>query len=126
MLDALARLIHRRRGRVLALAAAFALVAGAVGGPVVGLLKSDRDFEDPASQSVVARERIARATGALVAPWVVALVHTAGPVTAPAGRARVAAVVRAMRAARDVARVDSLLSAPRAAFVSRDGRASYV
>ncbi|MEA2268860.1 MAG: hypothetical protein QOC64_1470, partial [Solirubrobacteraceae bacterium] len=38
MLDALARLIHRRRARVLALAGVFAVVAAVLGGPVVGLL----------------------------------------------------------------------------------------
>jgi uncharacterized membrane protein YdfJ with MMPL/SSD domain len=129
MLARLADLIHRRRGRVLALAAAFAVVAGVLGGPVVGLLDSDRDFEDAASESVVARDRIAAATGALVTPSVVALVRTPGPVTGAAARARAAGVARAIGRDRDVARVDSLLSAPRAqrgAFVSRDGRTTYV
>jgi hypothetical protein len=55
-----------------------------------------------------------------------ALVRPPGPLTGPAGRARVAEVVRAMRADPDVARVDSVLSAPRGPFVSRDGRATYV
>jgi uncharacterized membrane protein YdfJ with MMPL/SSD domain len=126
MLAALANLIHHRRARVLAIAAAFAVVAGVVGGPVVGLLESDRDFEDSASESVVARDRIAAATGALVTPSVVALVRTPGPVTAPAARERVARLVREIGRRPDVARVDSLLSGSPGAFVSRDGRATYV
>ncbi|MEA2289879.1 MAG: trehalose monomycolate/heme transporter [Solirubrobacteraceae bacterium] len=126
MLDALARLIHRRRARVLALAGVFAVVAAVLGGPVVGLLTADNDFEDPASESVAARDRIAQATGALVTPSVVALVRTPGPVTEPPGRARVAALVRAVEADRDVARVDSMLTAPGRALVSTDGRATYV
>jgi uncharacterized membrane protein YdfJ with MMPL/SSD domain len=126
MLDALARLIHRRRARVLALAGVFTVVAAILGGPVVGLLTADNDFEDAASESVAARDRIARATGALVTPSVVALVRTPGPVTEPAGRARVAAVVRAVEAEGGVARVDSILSVPGRALVSTDGRATYV
>jgi uncharacterized membrane protein YdfJ with MMPL/SSD domain len=127
MLDALARLIHRRPGRVLALAAVFAIAAGIVGGPVAGLLDSDGDFEHASSESVVARERIARATGALVTPSVVALVRTPDGATGDAGRARVAALVRMMRADNDVARVDSLLAVPDPrAFVSPDGRSTYV
>jgi RND superfamily putative drug exporter len=126
MLVELADLIHRRRRRVLALAAGFAVIAGVLGGPVVGLLESDRDFEDSASQSAKARERIASGTGALVTPSVVALVRTPGPVTAPAGRERVAEVVRQMRRDPDVARVDSMISGPAGTFVSRDGRESYV
>jgi uncharacterized membrane protein YdfJ with MMPL/SSD domain len=126
MLDTLARAIHRRRVRVLAVTAAFALVAGILGGPVVGLLKAGNDFEDPASPSVAAREAIANATGALVTPSVVALVRTGGPATAPAARARVTALVREMRADPDVARVDSYLSTPGRAFVSTDGKATFV
>jgi uncharacterized membrane protein YdfJ with MMPL/SSD domain len=126
MIDTLARAIHRRRVRVLAITAAFALIAGILGGPVVGLLKAGNDFEDPASPSVAARESIAHATGALVTPSVIALVRTGGPATAPAVRARVTAIVREMRADPDVARVDSYLSGPARAFVSRDGTATYV
>jgi RND superfamily putative drug exporter len=128
MLDTLARAIHRRRVRVLAVTAVLALVAGILGGPVVGLLKAGNDFEDLASPSVAAREAIAHATGALVTPSVVALVRTGAPATAPAARARVTALVREMRADPDVARVDSYLSNANATrpFVSRDGKATFV
>jgi uncharacterized membrane protein YdfJ with MMPL/SSD domain len=127
MLDALARLIHRRPRRVLALAAVFAIAAAVIGGPVAGLLDSEGDFEDASSESIVAREAIAHATGARVTPSVVALVRTPDGATGEACRARIAAVVRTMRADRDVARVDSLLAAPEPrAFVARDGRSTYV
>ena len=46
---ALARTIYRRRRLVLALTLAMVVAAGAFGGPVVGLLTSDDDFEDPGS-----------------------------------------------------------------------------
>ena len=58
MLDRLARLLYRRRRAVLAGAVLLVLIAGAVGGPVAGLLKSDDDFDPPCAESVQAREAI--------------------------------------------------------------------
>jgi RND superfamily putative drug exporter len=126
MLDRLARVLHRRRAAVLVATVAVALVAAVLGGPVVGLLESRNDFENPSSESVAAREQVGRATGALVVPSVVALVRTDGRATAPAARARVAQVAHVLAADPEVARVDSYLTARDPAFVSLDGRATYV
>ncbi|HEV3230023.1 MAG TPA: MMPL family transporter [Solirubrobacteraceae bacterium] len=126
MLSTLARLVHRRRTRVLAVTATFALAAAVLGGPVAGLLKSNHDFEDPASSSVVARDQIANATGALVTPSVVALVRTPGPVAAHAARAELTSLARTIATDRDVARVDSLLSTHDPRFVSKDGHTTYL
>ena len=61
MFDALARLADRRRRLVLIVAGVFVMFAAAYGGPVVAQLDSDDDFEDHASESVLARDTIQRA-----------------------------------------------------------------
>ena len=63
MFDALARLANRRHRLVLVVATVFVVFAAAFGGPVVGMLNSDDDFEDHASESVLARDTVERATG---------------------------------------------------------------
>src|SRR5215210_7904572 len=68
MLDALARFVDRRRRAVLALAVIAVVGGAAFGGPVVGLLDSNDDFEDPSSQSVQAREKLARVVAAVRDP----------------------------------------------------------
>jgi hypothetical protein len=79
MLDRLARLILRRRRRVLWGSLAVVLVAGAVGGPVFGLLDNEGDFDDPQAEAVLAREDVARATGASASPDLIALVRLGAP-----------------------------------------------
>ena len=110
-LDSLARLIHRRRRRVLVAAVLFVALAGSIGGPVAGLLDSDDDFDDPAAEAVQVREELQKATGAGSAPDVVALVRDADP----------AKVKRVQAALRDpgVARVE-------VGGESRDGRSAFV
>ena len=106
MLASLARLMYRRRRRVLVGAALFVVVAGAVGGPVAGLLDSDDDFDPPSAEAVQAREAIARATGASATPDVVALVRLGAPADSAAGQAKLREVARAA-AGPEVARVDA-------------------
>jgi uncharacterized membrane protein YdfJ with MMPL/SSD domain len=126
MLDSLARRLHRRRRRVLAGAVLLVLVAGAVGGPVAGLLDSDDDFDPPAAEAVQAREAIADATGASAAPDVVALVRLGAPVDSSAAVKKLREVVQAAEGP-EVARVDAYLGAgDPAELVSRDGRSTYV
>src|SRR5688572_27312946 len=108
MLSRLARLLFRRRRRVLIGAVLLVFVAGAVGGPVAGLLDSDDDFDPPSAEAVQAREAIADATGASATPDVIALVRDGDP----------AEVARAA-AGPEVADV-----APPVA--STDGRSSYL
>ncbi len=81
MFDALARFTETRRRLVLTLAVVFVFVAGALGGPVAGLLDTGRsDFDDPGAEAVQAERDVERATGASAAPDVIALVRgsTAG------------------------------------------------
>jgi RND superfamily putative drug exporter len=125
VLGSLARLLHRRRRRVLAGAVALVVVAGAVGGPVAGLLDSDDDFDPPSAEAVQAREAIARATGASATPDVVALVRLGAPAASGAGQATLQDVVRAARGP-EVARVDAYRPGGPAELVSRDGRSTYV
>jgi uncharacterized membrane protein YdfJ with MMPL/SSD domain len=120
MLDALARLIARRRRSVLVIAAVTVAFAGVVGGPVVGLLDSDDDFEDPASEAIVARDAVERATGASASPDVIALVRLGAPAGSQAAQDKLARVTSAMRDP-DVARI----TADRPELVSNDGRSAY-
>src|SRR5215212_408283 len=108
MLSRLARLVYRRSRRVLIGAVLLVIVAGAVGGPVAGILDSDDDFDPPSAEAVQAREAIADATGASATPDVIALVRGGDP----------AAVARAA-AGPEVARVDPPVE-------SSDGRSSYL
>src|SRR5918998_6098262 len=108
MLSRLARLLHRRRRRVLIGAVLLVFVAGAVGGPVAGLLDSDDDFDPPSAEAVQAREAIADATGASASPDIIALVRGGDP----------GAVAQAA-AGPEVARVDPPVE-------SSDGGSSYL
>jgi len=125
VLDSLARLLHRRRRRVLLGAVLLVFVAGAVGGPVTGLLESDDDFDPPQAEAVQAREAIADATGASASPDVVALVRLGAPVDSAAGRDRLSEVAGAAQGP-DVARVDAYRPGGPSELVSRDGRSTYV
>src|SRR5918999_3992489 len=88
MLSTLARLIHRRRRRFLVGAFLLVIVAGAIGGPVAGLLDSDDDFDPPSAEAVKAREAIADVTGASANPDVVALVRLGAPADSRAAQDR--------------------------------------
>ncbi|MGH2949508.1 MAG: MMPL family transporter, partial [Solirubrobacteraceae bacterium] len=96
-MDALARFADRRRRLVLAATVLFVAFAAVFGGPVVGMLDSDDDFEDPAQESVLARESVERATGLSAAPDLVALVRLGAPADSPEGRAEQRRVREALR-----------------------------
>jgi RND superfamily putative drug exporter len=69
MLTTIARLVSARPKRVLLATLLFAVLAGVVGGPVAGSMKAGSDnFEDPASESVAARQTLERASGSELAP----------------------------------------------------------
>src|SRR5215217_5517356 len=128
MLDSLARLMFRRRRGVLAGAVLLVVVAGAIGGPIAGLLDSDDDFDPPSAEAVQAREAVARATGASATPDIVALVRLGAPADSAPAQARLRDVARAA-AGPEVARVDAYgvggHGFPRE-LVSKDGQSSYV
>jgi uncharacterized membrane protein YdfJ with MMPL/SSD domain len=126
MLASLARLMFRRRRRVLVGTVAWVLVAGAIGGPVAGLLDSDDDnFDPPSAEAVQAREAIADATGASATPDVIALVRLGVPADSAAGQAELRDVAR-VAAGPEVARVDAYEPGGPRELVSQDGRSSYV
>jgi putative drug exporter of the RND superfamily len=118
MFDALARLADRRRRLVLSIAAAFVVFAAGFGGPVVSLLDSDDDFEDHASESVLARAAIERATGRSASPDMVVLVRSAE-------QAKIDRVAAALRDPGVAAIVAPRNGEPRELF-SRDGNSTYL
>jgi uncharacterized membrane protein YdfJ with MMPL/SSD domain len=111
MFDALARLADRRRRLVLIVAGVFVLFAAAYGGPVVSLLDSDDDFEDHASESVLARDAVERAAGRSASPDMVVLVRSAE-------RAKIARVAGELR--------DPGVADVAGPSLSKDGRSAYL
>ena len=78
-----ARRLRRWRRRVLA--SCRRCVAGAVGGPVVGLLDSDDDFDDPARRRCCARRDRRARPARSAAPDLIALVRLGAPADSRAG-----------------------------------------
>jgi RND superfamily putative drug exporter len=122
---ALARMIHRRRRLVLALTLVIVLGAGAFGGPVVGLLDSDDDFQDPGAESVLARDTVERVMGRSASPDMVVLVRLGAPVDSPPAQAKIARVAEALRDP-DVGQVVAVRDGQPSELVSRDGRSTYL
>jgi uncharacterized membrane protein YdfJ with MMPL/SSD domain len=126
MLTALSRLVTRHPRGVLLGAVVVIVAAAAVGGPVFGLLStSGTSFEDPASQSVEAR-KLAERSGAQTSPGVVALVQAGAPVTSAAAAAKIERVRAVLAADPGVARVVGFAETRDPAFVSEDGRSTYL
>ncbi len=121
MFDALARLADRRARRIGLLAIALFLLAGALGGSVASRL-DPYGADDPATETVKARERLEDA--GLRAPAVIAVVENA-PVASPATRRRVEALEGVVRRRGDVASVGGYYDTHSPAFVSRDRRSTY-
>jgi uncharacterized membrane protein YdfJ with MMPL/SSD domain len=79
VISKLADLTVTRSRRILIVSGIVFLVAAAVGGPVVSILKSENsDFQDPASQNQQVLKAIEHATGQTATYGVVALVPSAG------------------------------------------------
>lgn len=75
MFTALARLANTRAKRVLGVTVVFFVLAGAIGGPVAGLLNADNDsFSDTGAASAYAIKQIKKASGQDAAPTVMALI----------------------------------------------------
>jgi uncharacterized membrane protein YdfJ with MMPL/SSD domain len=124
-MEALARFIDRRRRLVLAATVVLVFLAGAYGGPVVGLLDSSDDFEDSATESVHARDAVERATGRSATPDLVALVRLGAPIDQPQAQQKLQRVAEALRD-RDVAEVLAYREGGPEALVSRDRRSTYL
>jgi uncharacterized membrane protein YdfJ with MMPL/SSD domain len=121
MFDALARLADGHARRVGLIAIAFFLVAAAVGGSVSSRL-DPYGADDPATETVKARERLEDA--GLRTPAVIAVVENA-PVADRTTRPRVEALENEVRERADVAAVTGYYDTRSPAFVSRDGDATY-
>jgi uncharacterized membrane protein YdfJ with MMPL/SSD domain len=120
----LADFLHSNRRRVLLAATILALLAGVFG---VGVAKhmSPYGADDPATQSVQAKNRFEAAAGRQIDPGIVALVNS-GNVHGAAARQRVEQVASQLRAQPDVANAVSYYDTHEPAMVSRDGRSTYV
>jgi uncharacterized membrane protein YdfJ with MMPL/SSD domain len=123
--DALARLADRRHRLVLVVAAVFVLFAAAFGGPLVTLLDSDDDFEDHASESVLARDAVERASGRSGSPDLVVLVRLGADADSPAATQKIARVAGALRDP-GVADVIAYRGGEPPELVSRDRRSTYL
>ncbi|HEY2321016.1 MAG TPA: MMPL family transporter [Solirubrobacteraceae bacterium] len=117
----LSSLSHRLSGhprRTLIITLVFVIVAGAVGGPLAGSLRSSGGFAPPSSDSQVATRMLEHATGTEPVPGIVLLVDT--PRGVAAGHARIAALDARLRGVPGVVRT----VAP--AEVGRDGRHALI
>lgn len=120
-----ASLVSRRPWRVIAIAAAFLVVAVLVGGPLTGKLSS-AGFEDPSAEFVAARDTLEAAAGTNPNPGIVALVSPGTDVRTGAGRAEVQRAAATIAADPDVAGVVTPFNGGGSALVSEDGTKAYV
>jgi trehalose monomycolate/heme transporter len=114
MLRSLAHTLSARPRRTLLITLVFVVIAGAIGGPLAGALKSSGGFAPPNSDSQVATHMLQAATGTEPAPGIVLLVQT--PRGPGAARARIAAVKTRLH------HVPGIVATAAPADVARDGR----
>jgi uncharacterized membrane protein YdfJ with MMPL/SSD domain len=126
LLSWLAGLSGQHPGRILAGIGVFFVIAVALGAPVAGMMHANDPFNDHSSQSVVVNRLIGDATGERSVPQVIALVTPPGGVSAQGSRALVASVAAALRQDPTVVRTLTYYSTGSRAFVSRNGRSTYV
>src|SRR5437763_7968438 len=120
----LADFLHSNRRRVLLAAATLALVAG-VFGVGVGKHMSPYGADDPATQSVQARNRFEAAAHRKIDPGIVAIV-SAGDVRTDAVERRVEHIAGQLRAEPGVASAASFYETHDPAMVSGDRRSTYI
>ena len=126
MLTHLSDRIAARPKRGLLAVLLFVLLAGAVGGPVAGLLEDSGGFTPADSGSVATVERIERATGNQASAAVILLVETPAGATGPAAGRRVATLRAALERERGIVAVASAESTGDPALVARDGRSTFL
>jgi RND superfamily putative drug exporter len=125
MLTRLANLAHAHPRRVIALAVALAVFAGAVAGGVADRL-GPYGADDPDSETFRTGERLHEATGLMNYFNAVVLVRGDAPLTAARTRARVERVSSEIRGVDGVGRVANWYETRDPAMVSRDRRSTYV
>jgi uncharacterized membrane protein YdfJ with MMPL/SSD domain len=119
MLTTLSDRLSRRPRRTLAFVLLFVIVAGVIGGPVAGELRSSGGFVPTGAGSQIALNEIERATGTEPSPGVVLLVRTPHGARTPAGRASIAAAQRRLNSVNGIARtaITGIAPSGREAFV---------
>ena len=114
MLTALAVRIASRPRRSLAITLAFVVIAGIIGGPLAGALKSSGGFAPPNSDSQVAQRTLQDATGREQSPGIALLVAT--PQSPRADARQIAAVDH------ELSRIPGIATTASPADVARGGR----
>src|SRR6266545_2124941 len=122
MFDALARLASRRSRLIVILAAIVFVVAGMLGRGVAGRL-APFGADDPATESVIAEQRLEAAGFREIGVVVLA---RGLDVRSAQGRERIEAITRRLETDPEVATVSSFLTTGSRDFVSRDGDATYL
>jgi uncharacterized membrane protein YdfJ with MMPL/SSD domain len=122
MLNALANLTDRRARRIVILAVAGAIVAGALGAGVAKRL-DPYGADDPATESVHADNRLDAA--GFQDLGVIALIRGVD-VSSPATKHQVESLASQISRDPAVGRIDDYYDTGSAAFVSRDGKATYL
>jgi RND superfamily putative drug exporter len=128
MFSSLANRINAHPKRVLLLATVFAVLAAAIGGPVLNALQAEGGFTDSGSDSARAEARIERATGSEPNADVIALLDPRSPVRSPAGQAQIREVAAELGSIPGVTSVASAAQRGAAAdrFISADGDSTYI
>jgi len=126
VLIALSDRVGARPRRSLLAVGLFVLAAGFLGAPVAGVLEDSGGFAPPDAGSSRAIERINDASGTQSSARVVLLVRTPQGADSPAARARVAELRSELAREPGVVAVATAKSSGDPAFVSRDGRATFL
>ncbi|HYM96012.1 MAG TPA: MMPL family transporter, partial [Candidatus Sulfotelmatobacter sp.] len=120
-----ARVINRVPWVVVGAAIIFAAVGGIFGGPVSKSLQVG-GFQDPASQSTLAIDRLQSASGFRADGGLVALVATPDGATSPPATAEVTRVAGVIASETDIARVVTYYQTHDPSMVARDGSSTTV
>jgi len=120
MLRSLTTRISSHPRRSLAAVLVFVVIAGVIGTPVAGMLKSSGGFAPGSSDSQVATNLLARATGTEASAGIVLLVRT------PQGARSQASVARVAIVRQRLARVPGVADTVGPAAISRDRRDALV
>jgi uncharacterized membrane protein YdfJ with MMPL/SSD domain len=119
MLSTLSAAVVRRPRRSLLFVLVFVVIAGAVGGPVAGSLRSSGGFAPAGADSEVALRQLERATGDEPAPGIELLVRTPAGAASASGRTAVDDARARLSRVPGIARVSAARPAP-------DGRRAFV
>jgi len=125
MFERLAGIAHRYPWHIIAVALIFTGAAAWFGLQGAESLQP-AGFDDPATQSIAARERIVSSTGANFDQNLIALVRTGQPIQAASTRAEVEGVARIIGRERAVARVLTVYRTHDPTMVSKDGKSTYI